>query len=98
MRSNSESIFELFILIINISFPFSAYLMSFILFWLQLQIDPSYRPSLSSRDGNGASVPPFAASDLILSPSQWSSRVVGIELSLHWLANLLQDCCEQYRM
>ncbi|KAL9400588.1 hypothetical protein Peur_009549 [Populus x canadensis] len=36
-------------------------------------INPSYRPSLLEKDG----VLPFAASDLVLSPSQWSSHVVG---------------------
>ncbi|KAM0939069.1 putative methyltransferase [Dioscorea sansibarensis] len=40
-------------------------------------IDPSYRPSSAKNDGNGTSIPPFAASDLILSPSQWSSHIVG---------------------
>ncbi|XP_020245185.1 protein arginine N-methyltransferase 5 isoform X2 [Asparagus officinalis] len=40
-------------------------------------VDPSYRPSLVKKDGNGSSVIPFASSDLILSPSQWSSHVVG---------------------
>ncbi|KAJ6354915.1 hypothetical protein OIU77_005502 [Salix suchowensis] len=36
-------------------------------------MNPSYRPSLLEKDG----VLPFAASDLVLSPSQWSSHVVG---------------------
>ncbi|KAJ8472242.1 hypothetical protein OPV22_026585 [Ensete ventricosum] len=40
-------------------------------------IDPSYRPSSMSNGGSGSSVLPVAASDLILSPSQWSSHVVG---------------------
>ncbi|KAK1289111.1 Protein arginine N-methyltransferase 5 [Acorus calamus] len=40
-------------------------------------IDPSYRPSLGKADGNGTCVLPFAASDLVISPSQWSSHVVG---------------------
>ncbi|KAL6011743.1 Protein arginine N-methyltransferase 5 [Asimina triloba] len=40
-------------------------------------IDPSYRPSLAKDDSNGASIPPFAGSDLLLSPAQWSSHVVG---------------------
>ncbi|KAJ6811382.1 protein arginine N-methyltransferase 5 isoform X1 [Iris pallida] len=40
-------------------------------------IDPSYRPSLLKRDANGSSPIPFASSDLLLSPSQWSSHVVG---------------------
>ncbi|KAH7294838.1 hypothetical protein KP509_27G021300 [Ceratopteris richardii] len=38
-------------------------------------IDPKYRPSRSSLSPND--VPPFAGSDLVLSPAQWSSRVVG---------------------
>lgn len=42
------------------------------------QTDPSYRPSLVTPSPNGgAAVPPFAGSDLVLSPSQWSSHVVG---------------------
>ncbi|KAF5936430.1 hypothetical protein HYC85_027559 [Camellia sinensis] len=40
-------------------------------------MDPSYRPSLMVAGNNGAGVPPFAGSDLVLSPSQWSSHVVG---------------------
>ncbi|XP_052211618.1 protein arginine N-methyltransferase 1.5 isoform X2 [Diospyros lotus] len=40
-------------------------------------IDPSYRPSLSDSYNNGHVIPPFAGSDLVVSPSQWSSRVVG---------------------
>uniref|UniRef100_A0A6M2EL43 Protein arginine N-methyltransferase n=1 Tax=Populus davidiana TaxID=266767 RepID=A0A6M2EL43_9ROSI len=36
-------------------------------------MNPTYRPSLLEKDG----VLPFAASDLVLSPSQWSSHVVG---------------------
>lgn len=40
-------------------------------------VDPSYRPSLANKDGNGSYVVPFASSDLILSPSQWGSHVVG---------------------
>ncbi|XP_010247166.1 PREDICTED: protein arginine N-methyltransferase 1.5 [Nelumbo nucifera] len=40
-------------------------------------MDPTYRPSLVKSDGSSASVLPFAGSDLILSPSQWSSHVVG---------------------
>ncbi|KAF6139671.1 hypothetical protein GIB67_002476 [Kingdonia uniflora] len=39
-------------------------------------MDPTYRPSLASNE-NGAGVPPFSGSDLVLSPSQWSSHVVG---------------------
>ncbi|KAL3689090.1 hypothetical protein R1sor_015399 [Riccia sorocarpa] len=40
--------------------------------------DPSYRPSKAKRDAEGSAiVPPFAGSDLVLSPSQWSSHIVG---------------------
>ncbi|GJP64343.1 hypothetical protein CLOP_g21349 [Closterium sp. NIES-67] len=40
--------------------------------------DPSYRPSEAKPSAaGGAVVPPFAGSDLVLSPSQWSSHVVG---------------------
>ncbi|PSR91898.1 Protein arginine N-methyltransferase [Actinidia chinensis var. chinensis] len=35
-------------------------------------MDPTYRPSLME-----AGIPPFAGSDLVLSPLQWSSHVVG---------------------
>ncbi|KAJ6995400.1 protein arginine N-methyltransferase 1.5-like isoform X4 [Populus alba x Populus x berolinensis] len=41
--------------------------------WSLAQMNPSYRPSLLEEDG----VLPFAASDLVLSPSPWSSHVVG---------------------
>ena len=37
-----------------------------------MQMDPNYRPSLMK-----AGIPPFAGSDLVLSPMQWSSYVVG---------------------
>lgn len=40
-------------------------------------VDPSYRPSIAKKDNTGSSIIPFASSDLILSPSQWSSHVVG---------------------
>ncbi|XP_022851252.1 protein arginine N-methyltransferase 1.5-like isoform X1 [Olea europaea var. sylvestris] len=40
-------------------------------------IDPSYRPSLMDQDSGGSGALPFAGSDLVLSPSQWSSHVVG---------------------
>ncbi|XP_077215351.1 SHK1 binding protein 1 isoform X1 [Tasmannia lanceolata] len=40
-------------------------------------IDPNYRPSLVKNDGSGAGALPFAGSDLVLTPSQWSSHVVG---------------------
>ncbi|CAM6114727.1 unnamed protein product [Calypogeia fissa] len=39
--------------------------------------DPEYRPSNVKETGGGAAVPPFAGSDLVLSPSQWSSHIVG---------------------
>ncbi|KAG9450145.1 hypothetical protein H6P81_010110 [Aristolochia fimbriata] len=40
-------------------------------------IDPKYRPSLARDEANVSNVLPVAASDLVLSPSQWSSHVVG---------------------
>lgn len=40
-------------------------------------MDPSYRPSLVGKDGSATNVMPVAGSDLDLSPSQWSSHVVG---------------------
>ncbi|GBG90503.1 hypothetical protein CBR_g50848 [Chara braunii] len=41
-------------------------------------LNPSYRPSKAKAPPvGGLHVPPFAGSDLILSPSQWSSHVVG---------------------
>ncbi len=43
--------------------------------------NPEYRPSRggggAGKEGGGAPPPPFAGSDLVLSPSQWSSHVVG---------------------
>ncbi|KAK8523079.1 hypothetical protein V6N13_113053 [Hibiscus sabdariffa] len=39
--------------------------------------DPTYRPSLIEADNASSHVPPFAGSDLVLSPAQWSSHVVG---------------------
>ncbi|KAF9616785.1 hypothetical protein IFM89_032338 [Coptis chinensis] len=43
--------------------------------------NPTYRPSSvtsnNNNNSNEASVPPFAGSDLVLSPSQWASHVVG---------------------
>lgn len=42
---------------------------------------PAYRPSTfvstKGQEALGAPVPPFAGSDLVLSPAQWSSHVVG---------------------
>ncbi|KAJ0006876.1 hypothetical protein Pint_30729 [Pistacia integerrima] len=44
-------------------------------------MDPGYRPSLIERDASdGSNVLPFAASNLVLSPSQWSSHVVAYSL------------------
>ncbi|KAL1346776.1 hypothetical protein HN51_020327 [Arachis hypogaea] len=40
-------------------------------------MDPAYRPSLVQKGSAGSGVPPFAGSDLVMSPSQWSSHVVG---------------------
>ncbi|XP_031102890.1 protein arginine N-methyltransferase 1.5 isoform X1 [Ipomoea triloba] len=40
-------------------------------------MDPNYRPSLMENRDGGSCVLPFAGSDLELSPSQWSSHVVG---------------------
>ncbi|XP_057813500.2 protein arginine N-methyltransferase 1.5 isoform X1 [Cryptomeria japonica] len=39
--------------------------------------DPVYRPSEMKESQNGPGVPPFAGSDLVLSPAQWNSHVVG---------------------
>ncbi|KAK6129844.1 hypothetical protein DH2020_036430 [Rehmannia glutinosa] len=41
------------------------------------QMDPNYRPSLVDDDTSRSHALPFAGSDLVLSPSQWSSHVVG---------------------
>ncbi|XP_074276398.1 protein arginine N-methyltransferase 1.5 [Silene latifolia] len=43
-------------------------------FVLSPLVDPTYRPSLDSSDSGSL---PVAGSDLVLSPSQWSSHVVG---------------------
>ncbi|KAH7524291.1 hypothetical protein FEM48_Zijuj06G0103900 [Ziziphus jujuba var. spinosa] len=40
-------------------------------------MDPSYRPSLVHKNSSGSVALPFAGSDLVLSPSQWSRHVVG---------------------
>ncbi|KAF4403504.1 hypothetical protein G4B88_008150 [Cannabis sativa] len=40
-------------------------------------MDPAYRPSLLQKEGGEYGALPFAGSDLVLSPSQWSSHVVG---------------------
>ncbi|KAJ3698660.1 hypothetical protein LUZ61_002365 [Rhynchospora tenuis] len=46
-------------------------------FLLAPLVDPSYRPSSAGAAGTENFALPVAASDLILSPSQWSSHVVG---------------------
>ena len=43
-------------------------------------MDPAYRPSLMQKESGEYGVLPFAGSDLVLSPSQWSSHVVGMNL------------------
>lgn len=43
-------------------------------------MDPAYRPSLMRKDSGGSGALPFAGSDLVLSPSQWSSHVVGMNV------------------
>lgn len=48
-----------------------------------MQMDPSYRPSLIEADNANTQVLPFAGSDLVLSPSQWSSHVVGMNFNWH---------------
>ncbi|XP_070670128.1 protein arginine N-methyltransferase 1.5-like isoform X1 [Malus domestica] len=45
--------------------------------WWSLMMDPAYRPSLMQKDSGVSGVLPFAGSDLVLSPSQWSGHVVG---------------------
>ncbi|PKU63943.1 protein arginine N-methyltransferase 5 isoform X1 [Dendrobium catenatum] len=40
-------------------------------------VDPSYRPSFPTNSASEGFVLPVAASDLIVSPAQWSSHVVG---------------------
>ncbi|KAJ8758723.1 hypothetical protein K2173_000444 [Erythroxylum novogranatense] len=40
-------------------------------------MNPDYRPSLLEKESIESRVLPFAGSDLVLSPSQWSSHVVG---------------------
>ncbi|KAH6788310.1 SHK1 binding protein 1 [Perilla frutescens var. frutescens] len=46
-------------------------------FILATLMDPNYRPSLLDNDTSRSCALPFAGSDLVLSPSQWSSHVVG---------------------
>ncbi|GAV63636.1 PRMT5 domain-containing protein [Cephalotus follicularis] len=57
-----------------LSFNISSASFDFILAPL---MDPTYRPSLMEENKAASCVPPFAGSDLVLSPSQWSSHVVG---------------------
>lgn len=40
-------------------------------------VDPCYRPSLSTNNDSEGFALPVSASDLIVSPTQWSSQVVG---------------------
>ncbi|MFS7923026.1 putative methyltransferase [Helianthus anomalus] len=40
-------------------------------------MEPGYRPSMVNSANRESSVLPFAGSDLVLSPAQWSSHVVG---------------------
>ncbi|KAL0327656.1 UNVERIFIED_CONTAM: protein arginine N-methyltransferase 1.5 [Sesamum angustifolium] len=46
-----------------------------------MQMDPNYRPSQVDEDTSRSHALPFAGSDLVLSPSQWSSHVVGSKIS-----------------
>lgn len=46
-------------------------------FVLATLLDPAYRPSLESTSGRSSGALPVAGSDLVLSPAQWSSHVVG---------------------
>ncbi|EPS62792.1 hypothetical protein M569_11997, partial [Genlisea aurea] len=41
-------------------------------------MDPSYRPSLLNDEARRSHSLPFAGSDLVLSPAQWSCNVVGL--------------------
>uniref|UniRef100_A0A2P2MP24 Protein arginine N-methyltransferase n=1 Tax=Rhizophora mucronata TaxID=61149 RepID=A0A2P2MP24_RHIMU len=61
----------------NVTFShLGSYLYSMFVFFM-IQMNPTYRPSLMQQDSSGSCVLPFAGSDLVLSPSQWSSHVVG---------------------
>lgn len=56
-----------------------------------MQMDPSYRPSLVRKNSGGSGALPFAGSDLVLSPSQWSRHVVGMKLCecwFYWMGSL----------
>ncbi|CAN6540197.1 unnamed protein product [Malus baccata var. baccata] len=57
------------------SFDFVLAPLVLIIFQLH-DMDPAYRPSLMQKDSGVSGVLPFAGSDLVLSPSQWSGRVV----------------------
>ena len=46
------------------------------------QMDPTYRPSLMDNNSNWSGVLPVAGSDLVLSPAQWSTHVVGMDIPL----------------
>ncbi|KAL3645838.1 Protein arginine N-methyltransferase 5 [Castilleja foliolosa] len=46
-------------------------------FVLATLMDPTYKPSLVDNATSRSHALPFAGSDLVLSPSQWSSHVVG---------------------
>ncbi|KAK4490880.1 hypothetical protein RD792_001595 [Penstemon davidsonii] len=46
-------------------------------FLLATLMNPDYRPSLLGDDTSRSHALPFAGSDLVLSPSQWNSHVVG---------------------
>ncbi|CAA0838296.1 Protein arginine N-methyltransferase 1.5 [Striga hermonthica] len=46
-------------------------------FVLATLMDPNYRPSLVGNETSRSQALPFAGSDLVLSPSQWCSHVVG---------------------
>ncbi|KAL0407905.1 UNVERIFIED_CONTAM: protein arginine N-methyltransferase 1.5, partial [Sesamum radiatum] len=49
-----------------------------LLFYFRAEkMDPNYRPSQVDEDTSRSRALPFAGSDLVLSPSQWSSHVVG---------------------
>ncbi|RVW17235.1 Protein arginine N-methyltransferase 1.5 [Vitis vinifera] len=52
------------------------------------QMDPTYRPSLMVNDRNRSGVLPVAGSDLVLSPAQWSSHVVGMNIPFRPLLTL----------
>jgi len=63
-----------------INWDLKFYIFDGVYFFLFLQVDPSYRPSLVEGNGVDTQVLPVCGSDLVLSPSQWSSHVVGMIL------------------